>query len=118
LPQHGWLELRRMALSPDVPKNTASRMLSIMSKLVIKKFPKVKKLISYQDTEVHRGTIYRAAGWEIGATHRGGSWDRPNSTNLNGKPRTRPDHNKATGPKIRWEKNIKEKIERGTDETK
>jgi hypothetical protein len=92
-----------MALSPEVPKNTASRMLSVMRRLIERKFPEVEKLISYQDTEVHRGTIYKAAGWIIGATHKGGSWNRPNSKNLNGKPRTRPDNNQATGPKIRWE---------------
>jgi hypothetical protein len=107
LPQHEWLELRRMALSPEVPKNTASRMLSIMARLIEKKFPDVEKLISYQDAEVHKGTIYKAAGWVVGNTHKGGSWNRPNATNLNGSPRTRPDNNDATGPKTRWEKDIR-----------
>ena len=106
LPQHEWLELRRMALCPDIPKNTASRMLSVMRRLIIKKFPHVTKLISYQDSVVHRGIIYKAAGWKIGCYHKGGSWNRPNAKNLNGKPRTRPDNNKAVGPKIRWEKDI------------
>ena len=104
LPQHEWLELRRMALSPGVPKNTASRMLAVMQRLIRRRIPCVTKLISYQDAKVHRGTIYRASGWSVGATHRGGSWNRPNSKNLiTGTPRTRPDRNRATGPKIRWE---------------
>ena len=110
LPQQGWLELRRMALSPEVPKNTASRMLSVMRRLIERKFPEVEKLISYQDTEVHRGTIYKAAGWVIGATHKGGSWNRPNSTNQNGTPRTRPDHNQSIGPKVRWEFRLRGKL--------
>ena len=107
LPQHKWLELRRMAICSDAPKNTASRMISIMTKLIKKKFPHVIKLISYQDCETHQGTIYKASGWTIGNYHSGGSWNRPNAKNLNGKPRTRPDLNQATGAKIRWEKDLR-----------
>jgi len=59
----GWYELRRMAISGDAPKNTASRMLSVMRKMLKRGRPELVALISYQDTEVHRGTIYKAAGW-------------------------------------------------------
>jgi len=104
LPQREWLELRRMAISPEAPKNTASRMLAVMARLIEKKFPYVERLISYQDTEVHKGTIYKAAGWIATNKHKGGSWNRPNAKNKNGKPRTRPDLNAATGEKVRWEK--------------
>ena len=115
LPQKSWVELRRMAICDDAPKNTASRMMSIMVKLIKTYFPFVCKLISYQDVEVHQGTIYKASGWEIGAYHKGGSWNRPNAKNSwNDKPRTRPDLNKATGPKIRWEKQIRPEIETKT----
>jgi hypothetical protein len=103
LPQHTWLELRRMALGPGVPKNTASRMLRVMRVLIRQRYPNIIKLISYQDEDTHRGTIYKASGWYVGSHHKGGSWDRPSATNLNGKPRTRPDLNSATGPKTRWE---------------
>lgn len=107
LPQCTYLELRRMALSPGIPKNTASRMLAIMRKLIKRRFPEIVKLISYQDITVHTGTIYRASGWKIGKYHKGGSWNRPNAKNSsNDKPRTRPDLNKAIGPKIRWEIDI------------
>lgn len=106
LPQHEWLELRRMAICSDAPKNTASRMISVMSRLIHRKFPAVVKLISYQDCETHQGTIYKASGWKQGNFHQGGSWNRPNARNLNGKPRTRPDLNQATGAKIRWEKDL------------
>lgn len=103
LPQHEYLELRRFAIAPDAPRYTASRMLSIMVRFIRKNRPAVTRLISYQDVEAHKGTIYRASGWIPGGTHKGGSWSRPNSKNLNGTPRTRPDLNGATGPKIRWE---------------
>jgi hypothetical protein len=62
LPQH-WLELRRMACSPDAPKNTPSRFLAWMARYFEKNCPQREKLISYQDTAVHKGTIYKAAGW-------------------------------------------------------
>ncbi len=106
LPQYEWLELRRMAISDDAPKNTASRMLGFMAKDIRKRFPQVVRLISYQDCEAHAGTIYKAAGWQATVTHKGGSWNRPNAKNRNGKPRTRPDKNNATGAKQRWELEI------------
>jgi hypothetical protein len=106
LPQHTWLELRRMALGPGVPKNTASRMLAVMARLIHWSLPNIAKLISYQDTAAHAGTIYKAAGWVVGHYHKGGSWNRPNSKNLNGKPRTRPDINNSIGAKVRWEKDL------------
>src|SRR5262245_31881900 len=36
LPQDTWLELRRLAIAPDAPRNTASRMLRVMVLLVHK----------------------------------------------------------------------------------
>jgi hypothetical protein len=62
LPQH-WLELRRMACAPDAPKNTASRFLGWMVRYFKRVTPERERCISYQDTAVHQGTIYRAAGW-------------------------------------------------------
>lgn len=106
LPQREWMELRRFAIADDAPKNTASRMLRIMALKIKIEFPHVVNLISYQDDETHAGTIYKAAGWMPTMKHKGGSWDRPNAKNANGKPRTRPDRNAATGPKTRWEKSL------------
>lgn len=103
LPQKTWLELRRMAIGPDAPKNTASRMISVMAKMIRRKFPDVVNLISYQDKDVHSGTIYKASGWTKTLERPGASWNSPNSKNASGSPRTRPDLNKATGPKARWE---------------
>jgi len=65
LPHH-WLELRRMACAPDAPPNTASRFLSWMVRYFKRTFPERERCISYQDTAVHSGTIYRAAGWTPG----------------------------------------------------
>jgi hypothetical protein len=62
LPSH-WRELRRMACSPDSPRNTASRFLAWMFRWFQTNNPSAEKLISYQDRQVHTGTIYRAAGW-------------------------------------------------------
>jgi hypothetical protein len=62
LPAH-WLELRRMAVAPDAPHCTASRMLGQMTRWFRVHRPTAERLISYQDAEVHTGTIYNAAGW-------------------------------------------------------
>ena len=63
------LELRRLALSKFCPKNTASFVISKMIKLIKIKFPDIIKLVSYQDNQVHLGTIYKASNWkEYGQT--------------------------------------------------
>lgn len=100
LPQNTWLELRRMAISPEAPKNTASRFLKVMISFIKKRLPQIEMLISYQDTEVHTGTIYKASGWFIGAQTKGSEWHRPNI----GRYRP-PVQSKAD--KIRWQKEIK-----------
>lgn len=92
----GYIELRRMAVSDDAPKNTASRMIGWMLR-EIRKEGTYKKAISYQDTEVHSGIIYKATGWN--ATRSGkDSWDRPKQ----GNSRRRLDR-QVVGLKIRWE---------------
>lgn len=68
------LELRRLAISEDAPKNTASRMLSVMRRLIRRKWPELVRLVSYQATEHHEGTIYKAAGWLRAATSEAATW--------------------------------------------
>jgi hypothetical protein len=92
------LELRRLAICSEAPKNTASRMLAICRRLVKKKYPHIEKLVSYLAVDVHAGTIYKASGWQpVGKI----SDPRPQ--------RKRGDHGRATGPlqthsrKQRWE---------------
>ena len=88
------LELRRLAISSQAPKNTASRMLSVMVKIIKKTFPDINRLISYQDTEVHKGIIYKASGWVATTNTPFVSWQPRNQTH-------NPDQSRAT--KIRWE---------------
>ena len=102
----GWLELRRMAITDDAPKNTASRMLSWMVREVTKMRPDVVKLISYQDTEHHTGTIYKAQGWHpVDMKHSPVNWGGAAQT------KTAPSRKRETkilkAPKIRWERDLK-----------
>lgn len=99
LPQLEWLELRRFAIAEDAPKYTASRMLGWMRRDIAKRFPAVVKLISYQDLDAHKGTIYKASGWKHAENFkpRARGWigwgTRPR------KGRT----NQAVAPRMRWE---------------
>jgi hypothetical protein len=98
LPQLEWIELNRLAIAPDAPKNTATRMLAWMAKDIRKRFPEVTRLISYQDIEAHAGTIYQAAGWtqtRISDTPRWKDHPRPSFSIV------------RAGPKQRWEKIIR-----------
>ncbi len=88
------LELRRFAISDDAPKNTASRVLRVMRNLISAELPHINKLVSYQDTSVHAGTIYAAAGWVIAGRRRASEWS------CKSRPR-RPTQ--ANAQKIRWE---------------
>lgn len=86
------LELRRMAISNSAPPNTATRMIGWMIKDIKRRYPELTRLISYQDTEVHKGTIYKASNWKSAQETPFISW-----TNR----KRNPDQSKAT--KIRWE---------------
>jgi hypothetical protein len=90
----GRYELRRMAIAPDAPANTGSRALRVMRLLLRKIRPGLKTLISYQDTGVHEGTIYKAAGWKAVAHRSGSEW----ATKARD---SRPTQ--APTAKIRWE---------------
>ena len=96
----GILELRRMAIHDDSPKNTASRFIKINMIIIKNKFPDIWKLISYQDTEVHNGTIYKASGWKAAHVTQSSEirWG------LGGRERNKII---TKAPKIRWEKQIR-----------
>lgn len=92
----GLLELRRMAIADDAPKNTGSRMLRIMAMLIKRERPDVLALMSYQDTDVHTGTIYKAAGWTPRVMNDSQSkWAMPNRPRSNGPA--------SQSVKVRWE---------------
>jgi hypothetical protein len=94
LPQDGsCLELRRFALAPETPRNSASRMLGWMVRDIARRRPSVKRLVSYQDCDVHKGTIYKASGWIPTPTPSGGDWNHPNRRRTARRIQT----------KVRWE---------------
>lgn len=78
---HIWLELRRLAIAPDAPKFTATWMISKMVKMLRKKFPDVTRLVSYQDTEVHTGTIYAASNWTQDIVSSNANWNETRKRN-------------------------------------
>jgi hypothetical protein len=88
------LELRRLAISPEAPRNTATRMLGFMRSYVKENMPDIALLISYQDTEVHTGTIYKADNWIATNLTQGTSWSTASR-----------DRNvdQTLADKIRWE---------------
>jgi hypothetical protein len=105
LPGH-WAELRRMAVAPDAPPHTASRMLGQMARWYRLNAPESERLISYQDCDVHTGTIYLAAGWDPAykskpRVRQRAGYARPGSqreyrTSINGAPAD-------VAAKVRWE---------------
>lgn len=62
--QDGFFEIKRLALSDDLPQNSESRIIAIAIKL-LRKIKTVKAIITYADTAVgHTGVIYRASGFQ------------------------------------------------------
>ena len=68
------LELRRFAIAPDAPRNTATYVLAKMEKHIKKHLPHIALLISYQDQDVHLGTIYKAGNWSKAGEHKNWDW--------------------------------------------
>ena len=92
------LELRRLAIRDEAPKNTASHMISWMVKQIKKTFEDVFKLISYQDTESHHGTIYKAANWSaVSISPENLSWTGSRKRNKE----------QSLARKIRWELHLR-----------
>lgn len=98
LNDRGMLELRRMAIGPDAPKNTGSRMLRIMRLLIRKKHPEAKRLISYQDLAHHNGPLYKSAGWKpVPVNIPASGWSSRT------RDRSKPNPDTSRSEKIRWE---------------
>ena len=95
------MELRRLAIGENAPKNTASRILRLMRNMICKEFPQIIRLISYQDTEVHTGGIYKAAGWNVASENKFRPWLHNRAT---------PELTQTRAKKIRWEYRLKPKI--------
>lgn len=103
-----WLELRRMAVSDEAPHCTASWFLAAMTKWIKRYMPGVERLISYQDTSVHKGTIYKAAGWVPGAVAKARLRDRSKSRIGTNRAYRKNTNGLAVdgAEKIRWELKI------------
>ena len=101
----GILELRRMAIAQDSPKNTASRMLAWMVREIVKLRPDIRRVISYQDTSIHKGTIYKAQGWDpVDMSSSPVNWGGEAQTKT---PPSRERNGKVLcAPKIRWERSL------------
>ena len=94
-PTEHLLELRRLAIPEYAPKYTATRMLGRMARTIRSTDSNVCTLLSYQMTDIHSGTIYKAANWTAvnqQTTHQ--TW--------NTHTRHRPA-DQSTAPKVRWE---------------
>ena len=92
------LELRRLALSDVCPRNTASFVISSMIKDIKVRFPELIRLVSYQDTEAHLGTIYKASNWTAA----------PIQTSLLDWTTAKRKRSslQSTADKVRWEYNL------------
>ena len=65
---HEMIELNRMAFSDALPRNSESRALGIVIRLIRKHYPQIKWIQSFSDgTTCGDGTIYRAAGFVLTA---------------------------------------------------
>lgn len=78
-PWNGFLELNRLALVDDTPRNTESRALAVAMRLIRKHYPHVQWVVSFADgTQCGDGTIYRAAGFVLTAIKRNTQiWEAP-----------------------------------------
>ena len=90
---HLMMELRRLAIAANAPKNTASRFIAWMVRDIRKRFPDLTRLVSYQDNDVHTGTIYKASGWVNTTVTDFEDWDGP-------RHRAKAQ---STASKTRWE---------------
>lgn len=98
------LELRRLAISNRCPRNSATWFMAACERLLRVRFPEIRLLVSYQDTERHIGTIYRAGNWVQSAGVRFTPW------NMTRTDRAPPQ---TTATKVRWEKVLRKRVEGG-----
>ena len=60
------LELNRMAFSDALPRNSESRALGVALRMLRKRYPHIKWVVSFADgTQCGDGTIYRASGFVL-----------------------------------------------------
>lgn len=70
-PWNAYLDLHRLALSDDLPRNSESRALAISMRLIRMHYSHVQWVLSYADAaQCGDGTIYRAAGFLLTGINR------------------------------------------------
>ena len=63
-PWNGFIELNRMAFADWLPRNSESRAISVVMRIIKKQYPHIEWVISFADgTQCGDGTIYRASGF-------------------------------------------------------
>jgi len=63
---HDMIELNRMAMVDDTPKNAESRFISVAMRLIRKEYSNIEWVLSFSDAcQCGDGTIYRAAGFVL-----------------------------------------------------
>lgn len=67
--QEHTLELQRQAHGPHAPRNLGTWFLARQRRWIRHNMPHVTRLISYQDADVHRGTLYAADNWTVAGTN-------------------------------------------------
>lgn len=89
------LELTRMYLLDECPRNSESYCIGQATRLIRRQLPEIDTLLAYSDpAQGHVGTIYKAAGWTFDGTTRARAW----SQRKDGYTRK----NIAVGSKMRW----------------
>jgi len=78
-PWNGMIELNRLAFSESLPRNSESRALGIVLRMLRKRKPSLQWVLSYADgTQCGDGTIYRAAGFVLTGIKRNSAiWAAP-----------------------------------------
>ena len=99
-PWNSMLELNRLAMVEDTPRNTESRFLSVCFRLIRRNAPHVQWCVSFADaTQCGDGVIYRAAGFVLtGIKKNDQIWSAPSGAR---KSRTALTDNHSPGEKRR-----------------
>lgn len=73
------LELNRLAMVDDTPRNSESRFLAVCFRLIRKRYPHIEWVVSFADAaQCGDGTIYRAAGFALTGIKRNTQiWEMP-----------------------------------------
>lgn len=98
-PWNGMMELNRLALIDETPRNTESRFLSVCFRMIRQNAPHIQWVLSFADaTQCGDGTIYRAAGFVLTAVKVNKTILRmPDGSIIADKALNNPNHTGADG---------------------